>query len=189
MRTKLLLSSISVVLLFTTGCGSSPELVDETQKNENATTVQESTAKATQKEDTSVVASSDATQSQDQNEIKMDTEEEKIKTIYFDYDKFTIRSDMRETLEKNSEILSKDESKNFRIKVEGNCDEHGSDEYNYALGLKRATKTKEALIAQGIKEKRITVISFGEANPTPDCTASTPECWAKNRRVDFKLLP
>ena len=182
MRNYINVTAILGALLLTVGCGGQPELIDETQNNENVTTVQETTAQATQKDDSStqVVV-------QDSNEQKMDEVEEQVQSIYFDYDKFLIRSDMRETLEKNGEILSNDTNKNFRVKLEGNCDEWGSDEYNYALGLKRAKTSKDALIAQGITEDRITIISFGEANP--ECSEKTQECWSKNRRVDFKVLP
>ena len=73
------------------------------------------------------------------------------------------------------------------IKLEGNCDEWGSDEYNYALGLRRANAVKAAMTAQGVSADRITMVSYGESNPV--CTDKTKECWAHNRRVDFKLLP
>ena len=182
MRNYINVTTILGALLLTVGCGGQPELVDETQNNENVTTVQETTAQATQKDD-----SSTQTIVQDSNEKKMDSVEEQVKSIYFDYDKFLVKSEMREIIEQNGAILSNEKNKNFRVKLEGNCDEWGSDEYNYALGLKRAKKTKDALIAQGITEDRITIISFGEANP--ECSEKTQSCWAKNRRVDFKVLP
>ncbi len=76
---------------------------------------------------------------------------------------------------------------NYMIKIEGNCDEWGSDEYNFALGLKRTSSVKKALVSQGVDEKRITMVSYGESNPV--CAEKSRDCWAKNRRVDFKLLP
>ena len=54
-------------------------------------------------------------------------------------------------------------------------------------GLKRANTVKTAIIAEGVDEKRITMVSYGESNPV--CTDKTKECWAQNRRVDTKLLP
>jgi len=71
------------------------------------------------------------------------------------------------------------------IKVEGNCDEFGSDEYNFALGLKRANAVKAALVNGGVNADTISMTSLGESNPI--CLEKTQECWAKNRRVDFKL--
>ena len=73
------------------------------------------------------------------------------------------------------------------IKVEGNCDEWGTDEYNYALGLKRAKSAKDALVRNGVSADRIAVVSFGESNPV--CTDKTKACDAQNRRADFKVLP
>ena len=101
-------------------------------------------------------------------------------SILFDYDKFDIREDMQDSMAKNA-LLVKGKS----IKLEGNCDEFGSDEYNYALGLKRANAVKSELVNAGINADSITMISYGEGNPV--CLEKTQECWAKNRRVDFKL--
>lgn len=103
-----------------------------------------------------------------------------ITSIYFDYDKFDIRDDMHDPLKTNGAL-----SKNKTLKLEGNCDEFGSDEYNFALGLKRANAVKAALIDQGLSADSISMTSLGEGNPA--CAEKTQECWAKNRRVDFKL--
>lgn len=101
-------------------------------------------------------------------------------SILFDYDKFDIREDMQEAMTKNTLMV-----KGKSIKLEGNCDEFGSDEYNFALGLKRANAVKSALVNSGVNADSITMASFGESNPV--CLEKTQECWAKNRRVDFKL--
>jgi len=103
-----------------------------------------------------------------------------ITSILFDYDKFDIRDDMQENLKINSGLV-----KNKTFKLEGNCDEFGSDEYNFALGLKRANAVKTALVNEGISADSISMTSLGEGNPI--CLEKTQECWAKNRRVDFKL--
>ncbi len=101
-------------------------------------------------------------------------------SILFDYDKFDIRENMQEAMTKNTLMV-----KGKSIKLEGNCDEFGSDEYNFALGLKRANAVKSALVNGGVNAESITMASFGESNPV--CLEKTQECWAKNRRVDFKL--
>ncbi len=72
---------------------------------------------------------------------------------------------------------------NIALKIEGNCDEWGSDEYNFALGLKRAKSAKDALVEEGLDASKITTVSLGESNPK--CTAKTEECWQQNRRVEF----
>ena len=76
-------------------------------------------------------------------------------------------------------------SANDTIKLEGNCDEWGTDEYNYALGLKRAKSVKDTLVAHGVSESNLKLISYGESNPT--CTEKNEACWSKNRRVEFKI--
>ena len=100
--------------------------------------------------------------------------------ILFDYDKFDIREDMMGALKGNAGLL-----KGKTFKLEGNCDEFGSDEYNFALGLKRANAVKTALVNEGISADSISMVSLGEGNPA--CTEKTQECWAKNRRVEVKL--
>ena len=71
------------------------------------------------------------------------------------------------------------------IKVEGNCDEWGSDEYNYALGLKRANVVKDALVADGVNPNRLSVVSYGESNLV--CSEKSKSCDAQNRRDEFKV--
>jgi peptidoglycan-associated lipoprotein len=103
-----------------------------------------------------------------------------IANVYFDYDKFDIREDMMASVKGNAALL-----KNKTFKLEGNCDEFGSDEYNFALGLKRANAVKTALVNEGVTADSISMVSLGEGNPA--CAEKTQECWAKNRRVEVKL--
>ena len=103
-----------------------------------------------------------------------------IVSVYFDNAKFDIREDMMASVKGNASLL-----KNKAFKLEGNCDEFGSDEYNFALGLKRANAVKTALVNEGISAESISMVSLGEGNPA--CLEKTQECWAKNRRVEVKL--
>ena len=195
MKTKTLLSTLLVAMLLSAGCaGKSSDVVDESTDATGTKTVQGDTAGAkttdngTITSDSKDQASKDLTgENKDQNVQDMTTAESSVKSIYFDYDKFAVRADMQEAIESNAVVLNNDTNKAYRVKIEGNCDEWGSDEYNYALGLKRANSAKKALVAQGFDGGRVTLVSLGEANPI--CSDKTQECWGKNRRVDFKVLP
>jgi peptidoglycan-associated lipoprotein len=105
-----------------------------------------------------------------------------MKTIYFGVDKYMISADNIPKIITTAKILKKN---GRNVRVEGHCDASGTDEYNYALGLRRAKSAKEALINRGVKASNITMVSMGES--TPECTTGfSSECFAKNRRVEFK---
>lgn len=111
----------------------------------------------------------------------------KLGSVYFGFDSFGISSSMQPVVSGDAQVVNSADASAFTIKLEGNCDEWGSDEYNMALGLKRAQSVKSALSSQGVDVSRITTISYGKNNPV--CSEKTQACWAKNRRVDFDLLP
>ncbi len=109
--------------------------------------------------------------------------ESKLFTIYFDFDKFSIRDDMKPALERNAEWLKKNTA--VKVKLEGHCDDRGSDEYNLALGDRRANSAKKYLANLGIDASRISTISYGEEKPV--CKDASEPCWSKNRRVEFVI--
>jgi len=106
-----------------------------------------------------------------------------FQSIYFAFGNYGISSAMERDISKNVSVASRSSSK---IKIEGNCDEFGTDEYNYALGLKRAKAVKDALASQGVNPSKMVIVSFGESNPV--CSSPTDACYAKNRRVDLRLI-
>jgi peptidoglycan-associated lipoprotein len=106
--------------------------------------------------------------------------------VYFDFDKYNIRPDQWPKVEKLANLIKSNPS-NYTVRIEGNCDEWGTEEYNYALGLKRANSVKNALIKLGVDPKKLTIISYGELNPV--CTAHAKWCWRLNRRDNFTYLP
>jgi peptidoglycan-associated lipoprotein len=111
--------------------------------------------------------------------------QENVKTIYFDYDKFDIRPDQISTLQGNAAWLKQHPEVKFTI--EGNADERGSEEYNLALGDRRASTVKQFLVDQGIPESRIFTISYGEDRPV--CHDGTEDCYQRNRRAAFTPKP
>ena len=122
-------------------------------------------------------------------ESKIDGKTILLNSVHFAFDTFTLNTRMREIATQNATKIStvKETHNSLQIKLEGNCDEWDTDEYNYALGLKRAKTAKDALIADGIDEDSIILISYGESNPV--CTEKNVDCWKMNRRVDYNLLP
>ncbi len=113
--------------------------------------------------------------------------ESELKPIYFGSDKYSISMQEQEKIDADASVLNGDMASSFAVKIVGNCDEFGTDEYNYGLGLKRAKSTKDALMVAGVDSARMAVTTEGEANPV--CTDSTAECWQRNRRADIELLP
>jgi len=103
--------------------------------------------------------------------------------VHFDFDKFSIRDDARRTLEAKLPILREDSS--IRLRIDGHADERGSDEYNLALGLRRAQAVKDFLTSYGIDPNRLDVRSFGVSQPLDP--RSNEEAWAKNRRAEFQI--
>lgn len=104
-----------------------------------------------------------------------------LETVYFDFDKSDLRQDTRDILSKNAEALLR--SADARIKIEGHCDERGSDEYNLALGDRRAKSVAQYLINLGVGADKISTISFGKEKPAVE--GSNEAAWAKNRRAEF----
>lgn len=105
------------------------------------------------------------------------------KTVYFDFDKYTLNVQGKVDAKATAEALKT--MPDVPVIIEGNADARGSDEYNYALALKRANAVKEALVNADVTNK-LEVVSYGEAKPA--CTDATEDCFTKNRRVDFKRI-
>ena len=129
-------------------------------------------------------------------EEKISTEElarkrlaEEIKTfeaedIHFDFDKYNIRPDAAEILKKKAEWLL--DHPKVHILIEGHCDERGTEEYNLALGERRANSAKQFLVNLGVNSGRISIISYGEERPLDP--RHCEEAWAKNRRCHFVVI-
>jgi OOP family OmpA-OmpF porin len=105
---------------------------------------------------------------------------EKLESIYFDFDKYVIKPEFRDPLKRNAEWLQKNPEK--KVVIEGNCDERGTNEYNMALGQRRADAAAKYLMDLGIAKDRVGTVSYGEEKPI--CTEHNEACWSKNRRDD-----
>lgn len=185
MKKNLLLSflAVSSMMLVLNGCATQ-EVV---KKDESGTTaVTAAPAKPAVKSEPA------AKQAQVKvNEVKSDVKpapkagevKAKLEKIYFDFDAHTLSAAARDALAKNSEIMKKNSA--VTVRIEGHCDERGSDAYNIALGEKRAKAAMQYLTTLGIPEKRLSVISYGKEKPA--VTGTTEASWAKNRRDEFVI--
>ena len=103
-----------------------------------------------------------------------------LKDVFFDFDKYDIRPTDAKTLDTNAAWLKSNDN---LVLIEGHCDERGTNEYNLALGERRAKAAMNYLVGQGVQASRITIISYGKERPT--CTEHSESCWAQNRRAHF----
>ena len=108
---------------------------------------------------------------------------ETLNSVFFDYDKHSLSKAAQKVLIKNADWLKKDPS--LKIQLEGYCDERGTNNYNLALGNKRAHKVKRELEVLGINKDRMLTVSYGEEKPF--CSERTESCWSQNRRVQFLI--
>jgi peptidoglycan-associated lipoprotein len=106
-----------------------------------------------------------------------------VRDVYFDYDKYALRSTDETTAERDASFLKSHPA--MKVLIEGHCDDRGSEEYNLALGENRAQSLKEALVENGVDASRVKVISDGEEKPF--CGEENESCWQENRRDHLTL--
>lgn len=107
-----------------------------------------------------------------------------LERIYFDFDSASLSEVSRSTLAKNAAALAKEAMS--KIRIEGNCDERGSAEYNLALGERRAKAAHQYLVTMGVKSDRLSIISYGKEKPAVQ--GSDESAWSKNRRDEFVVV-
>jgi peptidoglycan-associated lipoprotein len=112
----------------------------------------------------------------------------RIEDAYFDYDKHTLRADAIKALESDSKELRDilKDYPDYKLTIEGHCDERGSAEYNMALGEARAESAKNYLVQVGIPSQQLATVSYGKEKPV--CTEENESCWQKNRRVHIVAM-
>lgn len=107
-----------------------------------------------------------------------------LTTIHFEFDKYNLTPEARDIMAENARELS--DRPEAAIRIQGNCDERGTDEYNMALGERRAQTARDYLVNYGIDASRISIISYGESRPLDP--GHNEEAWARNRRDDFVVI-
>lgn len=165
---KLLMLVAIGLSLVAIGCGGGPEpVVDETPPvADTVLEVEPDTLEVVEEEPPRVLKATE------------------FQTVFFDFDKFNLRSDARSALDANLALLS--EFPDVIVKIEGHADERGTIEYNLSLGEKRASATMDYLLSQGIDGARISIISYGKERPMD--TGSNEDAWSKNRRCEFRII-
>lgn len=172
---------ISVLVLFASGCAKKPVVEEQIEPTQIEVTQQQ----PTQIQDTQIAdsAADAAAAAEAAAQAAVRAAEGGLERVYFNFDQYVLTDGAKTALVNNAGLLRAAPSVN--IVIEGHCDERGSDEYNLALGQKRAMATKDYLVSLGVAANRMSVISYGEELPLD--AARTPEAWAKNRRADFKI--
>ena len=105
-----------------------------------------------------------------------------LESVYFDFDSSAIRSDQRAVLQGNSSKIGQNAAWRM-IVIEGHCDERGSEEYNLALGERRADAVRRYMVDLGVPSARMSTVSFGESRPAVQ--GHDESAWRYNRRADF----
>lgn len=107
-----------------------------------------------------------------------------LQDVYYEFDSIDLRGDAEETLKRNADWMKANPT--ARVEIEGHCDDIGSDEYNLALGAKRAQIARDFLVSQGVSAEQLVTISYGKEAPA--CFEATEECRVKNRRARFVVF-
>ena len=123
-------------------------------------------------------------EAKDADSQSADAAKRALARIYFDFDSYALSQTARDTLYSNAEYLLK--KYKGKVRLEGHCDERGSDEYNLALGENRAKTARNYLITLGVPSEQLSIVSFGKERPLD--AGHDDAAWAKNRRVEFDVV-
>ncbi len=176
---KTLIATISLSLLLFTGCSqTAPELDRNSDAGKN------NISDATQIAGDTVTIDENRYGNKNGASGQYNSSSDGFRSVYFEFGDYGISSGMENIVVTNANVANS--AGGSQIKIEGNCDEFGTDEYNYALGLKRAKAVKDAIASQGIDTSKMVMVSYGESNPV--CSNPTDGCYEQNRRVDLRLV-
>ena len=193
----LIVAFITASLLFTSSCqkkvkGPTPEEIAQRNAEAEAKAKAEQEAADAKARAEREVAMAKARAEQEAEDAKARAEQEareamaamENEKVYFDYDSSELLPDAQDILTRKAAWL-KDHS-DYKLKIEGNCDERGSTEYNLALGARRAEAAAKFISALGVSSDRLTTISYGEEKPV--ALGHNEAAWAQNRRDEFVLM-
>ena len=178
---KLLIYSLAIVLVFSfaVACKKKPKEVPppppQTQEQPPVERVEAPVVQEPQLSEEELLL---------QKSLDQINREKPLGTIYFDYDRAVIRDDARATLDANAAWMKKFRS--AKVLVEGHCDERGTEEYNLALGEKRAKATQDYLLSLGVPADRMKIISYGKSQPVNP--GHDESAWQMNRRAQFLVI-
>ncbi len=176
---KKLVLMVSVAALLS-ACGSAVKLDNVPVEDKSGQAVSGSTSASNFADGSNVAKSNVTTVAIDKN-AQDPALSAALKTVYFDYDSFVIRSEFQATLEAHAKYLRADKSR--KVNIEGHTDERGGREYNLALGQKRAEAVRKALQLQGVADVQMEAISFGKEKPA--VMGNSEAALEKNRRAEF----
>lgn len=185
LRNGFRLLASSSLLLLVTGCGSptNPPPPQWTAENQNASAARSQkdaqAAPRTTKQEAGGESSLDALRSGQSTAASGP-----LKDVLFAFDRSELSEDARATLKANADWLRKNAS--ARVQIEGHCDERGAEDYNMALGAKRAQAAMDYIRTLGIAGNRLSTVSYGEE--VPACREHREDCWLKNRRARFVVV-
>lgn len=184
-RKWLVIMALLAITLLVTGCSKKNKAQPVVPPPVDTAPVQPATTVAPE---TTVDTSVDMTEKKPEKSLQeLQAEAERnglLGDVFFDFDRYDLRPEARERLARNAEFLN-GEGRDLSFTLEGHCDERGTNEYNLALGQRRATTTLDYLASLGVDRRRVKTISYGEERPF--CTESNEACWQKNRRARFVI--
>jgi peptidoglycan-associated lipoprotein len=178
---------LAMLLVLSVSCAKK-KVTMETETMQEATAAEEVESQQAAEDEAARRAAEEARMREQRAEAAMMSEEARRRafegdSIHFDFDKYVLTPKSMMILDEKAMYLR--EHPEVRVLVEGHCDERGTNEYNLALGDRRANSAKSYLIKSGVSESRITTISYGEEQP--QCMQHAESCWWRNRRAQFQV--
>jgi len=167
-----------LVSILLAACASTPK-TDSSQVSQPKEAANSSTATA----NTGVIGKNDPVSSASSESSNFAAEMQALQnqSVYFDFDRYIVKPEFRDVIQQHAKFIK--ENKNIIVTLEGNADERGSNEYNLALGNKRANAIRKSLEQLGVSATQIKIVSLGEEKPRLQCHEES--CWKENRRNDF----